>query len=54
MCEAILKAKSEIFITDWWLSPELYMKRPVGNNHNQDNRLDVILKSAANRGVIVI
>ena len=27
------KAKEEIFITDWWLSPEIYMKRPMKDGH---------------------
>jgi truncated hemoglobin YjbI len=27
--EALESAKQEIFITDWWLSPEIYMRRPV-------------------------
>lgn len=27
--DAILLAKETVFITDWWLSPELYLKRPI-------------------------
>jgi phospholipase D1/2 len=27
--EALESAKQEIFIADWWLSPEIYMRRPV-------------------------
>ena len=27
--EALKRTKKEVFITDWWLSPELYLKRPA-------------------------
>lgn len=27
--DALENAKEEIFITDWWLSPEIYLKRPA-------------------------
>lgn len=37
-------AKEEIYITDWWLSPEIYMKRPVTGEYW---RLDQILKRKA-------
>lgn len=39
-------AKEEIYITDWWLSPEIYMKRPVTGEYW---RLDQILKRKAVR-----
>jgi phospholipase D1/2 len=29
VCDAIKKAKETVYITDWWLSPELFLKRPV-------------------------
>nr|XP_023026917.1 phospholipase D1-like [Leptinotarsa decemlineata] len=29
VADAIDNAKEEIFITDWWLSPEIYLKRPA-------------------------
>ena len=32
--EALTNAKNEVYITDWYLSPELYLKRPVGPNLN--------------------
>ena len=51
VCDALNKAQKEIFITDWWLSPELYLKRPVSEDLNQDSRLDRVLQSAANRNV---
>lgn len=28
---ALNEAKEEIFIADWWLCPELYLKRPVNS-----------------------
>lgn len=35
-------AREEIFIADWWLSPEIYMKRPLTEGNRW--RLDEILK----------
>lgn len=29
VADAISAAKEEIFIADWWLSPEIYLKRPA-------------------------
>lgn len=46
--DAMMQAKEEIFITDWWLSPEVHMKRPAKND---DFRLDIILKRKAEEGV---
>lgn len=37
---AIKAAKEEIFITDWWFSPELFLKRPTGDIQY---RLDKVL-----------
>ena len=31
VADALLEAKEEIFIADWWLTPEIYMKR----GHNE-------------------
>ncbi|CAD8140682.1 unnamed protein product [Paramecium pentaurelia] len=42
-------AKEEIFITDWWLSPELYLKRP--SHENEKFRLDKLLQQKAIEGV---
>nr|XP_033814665.1 phospholipase D1 isoform X3 [Geotrypetes seraphini] len=42
-------AKEEIFITDWWLSPEIFLKRPVVEGNRW--RLDCILKRKAQQGV---
>lgn len=45
VAEAIDNAKEEIFIADWWLSPEIYMKRPAINGDYW--RLDRLLKRKA-------
>ncbi|XP_011247099.1 phospholipase D2 isoform X4 [Mus musculus] len=50
VADAILRAQEEIFITDWWLSPEIYLKRPA---HSDDWRLDIMLKRKAEEGVRV-
>lgn len=34
---------------DWWLSPELYLRRPPAKNNKY--RLDNMLQAAAERGV---
>jgi phospholipase D1/2 len=41
-------AKEEIFIADWWLCPELYLKRPTDD---LQYRLDKILHKKAKEGV---
>lgn len=51
LSEALSMAKDVIFIHDWWLSPELYMRRPVKGN--QGFRIDRILKERAESGVKV-
>ncbi|CAH2272586.1 chromodomain-helicase-DNA-binding 3 isoform X4 [Pelobates cultripes] len=50
VADALMEAKEEIFITDWWLSPEVHLKRPALND---DFRLDIILKHKAEAGVRV-
>lgn len=47
--EALEKAKEIIYIEDWWLSPELFMRRPP--YYNQEWRLDQIIKRRAEAGV---
>ncbi|KAG8751462.1 hypothetical protein FRC14_007904, partial [Serendipita sp. 396] len=47
--EAIESAKSEIYILDWWLSPELYLRRPP--ELFPEWRLDALLKRKADQGV---
>ncbi|KAE8660207.1 Phospholipase D p2 [Hibiscus syriacus] len=46
---SIEKAKSEIFITGWWLCPELYLRRPFESNPS--SRLDALLEAKAKQGV---
>lgn len=40
----ILQAKESIFIAGWWVSPELYLKRPVKKEELHTMRLMDILK----------
>ncbi|XP_049631635.1 phospholipase D1 [Suncus etruscus] len=49
IADAMEEAKEEIFITDWWLSPEIFLKRPVVEGNHW--RLDCILKRKAQQGV---
>ncbi|XP_026522250.1 phospholipase D1 [Notechis scutatus] len=49
VANAMEAAKEEIFITDWWLSPEIFMKRPVMEGNRW--RLDCILRRKAQQGV---
>ncbi|KAL4233460.1 hypothetical protein ACF0H5_008141 [Mactra antiquata] len=51
VAEALEKAKEEIFISDWWLSPEIYLKRNVTDREKW--RLDEVLARKANEGVKV-
>nr|XP_028560061.1 phospholipase D2 [Podarcis muralis] len=48
VADAVAQAKEEIFITDWWLSPEIHMKRPA---QSDEWRLDLLLKHKAEQGV---
>ncbi len=48
---AISMAKDVIYIHDWWLSPELYMRRPAAIS--QKWRLDRLLQRKAQEGVKV-
>ena len=48
VAKALLTAKEEIFITDWWLSPEIMMIRPCDD---ETYRLDLLLGRIA---VIII
>ncbi|XP_067850976.1 phospholipase D1-like isoform X2 [Heptranchias perlo] len=49
LADAMEDAKEEIFITDWWLSPEIFLKRPVVEGNRW--RLDYLLKRKAQQGV---
>ncbi|WEJ95065.1 Phospholipase D1 [Yamadazyma tenuis] len=46
---AIEMAKDVVYIHDWWLSPELYLRRPA--NGNQQWRIDRLLQRKAKQGV---
>ncbi|KAF2101195.1 phospholipase PldA [Rhizodiscina lignyota] len=46
---ALERAKEVIYIADWWLSPELFLRRPP--YFNQEWRLDQVLKRRAAAGV---
>jgi len=46
---ALERATETIYIEDWWLSPELFLRRPASSN--QEYRLDQILKRRAEAGV---
>ncbi|KAK8231929.1 hypothetical protein HDK90DRAFT_467144 [Phyllosticta capitalensis] len=48
---ALERAQESIWILDWWLSPELYLRRPPAKNQNY--RIDRMLQAAAERGVKV-
>jgi phosphatidylserine/phosphatidylglycerophosphate/cardiolipin synthase-like enzyme len=47
----LLEARESIYILDWWLSPELYLRRPP--SRNEQYRLDNMLRAAAERGVSI-
>lgn len=49
LSRAILLAKRTIHIHDWWLSPELYLRRPPAEN--EEWRLDRLLQRKAREGV---
>jgi phospholipase D1/2 len=46
---ALDRAQDAIYIADWWLSPELFLRRPP--YFNQEWRLDQVLKRRAEAGV---
>jgi phospholipase D1/2 len=48
---AMERAKETLYIADWWLSPELFLRRPPF--FNQEWRVDQVIKRAAERGVKV-
>ena len=51
MSEILDSAQECIFILDWWLSPELYLRRPPADNYQW--RLDRLLQRKAQEGVKV-
>lgn len=50
MCDELNKARHQVLITDWWLTPFFLLKRPDDINHKH-NRIDAILKKLGDRGV---
>ncbi|KAI4271941.1 MAG: hypothetical protein LQ337_005643 [Flavoplaca oasis] len=48
---ALEQARESIWILDWWLSPELYLRRPPAKF--EQYRIDRMLQAAAQRGVRV-
>ncbi|KAG0713559.1 Phospholipase D2 [Chionoecetes opilio] len=51
MADMMEMAKEEIFITDWWMSPQIYLKRPDLTGHKW--RLAEVLRRKAESGVRV-
>jgi phospholipase D1/2 len=51
VCESLSRAKKEVFISAWWLSPELYLKRP--STKFGESQVLEILGKLADRGVLV-
>ena len=53
VAKALLTAKEEVFITDWWLSPEIMMIRPTDDEtFRLDNLLGKIaVRSSNDRGL---
>lgn len=49
VADAMEAAQEEIYIADWWLSPEIYLKRPMFEGEHW--RLDKLLKRKAEAGV---
>ncbi|CAF2677542.1 unnamed protein product [Rotaria sp. Silwood2] len=50
VAKALLTAKEQVFITDWWLSPEVMLIRPT---EDETFRLDNILGKIADEGIRV-
>lgn len=50
--DAMEAARTEIYITDWFLAPYIYLKRP--KEDFPDSRLDLTLLRACDRGVHVV
>lgn len=50
IAKALLTAKEEVFITDWWLSPEIMLVRPADDERF---RLDNLLGEIAVREKVI-
>lgn len=54
MCDELNKARKQVCITDWWMTPYFMLKRDLQRGtdiHQTTNRLDGILKKLSDRGV---
>mmetsp|Transcript_2054 Transcript_2054/g.4697 ORF Transcript_2054/g.4697 Transcript_2054/m.4697 type:complete len:1014 (-) Transcript_2054:733-3774(-) len=49
--ETLLTAKNTVYISDWWLSPELYLKRP--SSEYPETQLKLVLQKLAAKGVMI-
>ncbi|KAI0338808.1 phospholipase D/nuclease [Trametopsis cervina] len=49
LSEMLESAREVIFILDWWLTPEVYLRRPAA--YNEKWRLDRVLQRKAEQGV---
>ena len=50
--DALNKAKKQVLLSGWFLSPDTYLKRPI--SQHPDSRLDMIIEKACQRGVKVL
>lgn len=49
--ESLLTARNTVYISDWWLSPELFLKRP--SKEFPETQLKLTLRELAARGVMI-
>ncbi|KAI8097311.1 uncharacterized protein BX664DRAFT_356568 [Halteromyces radiatus] len=47
----ISSAQSFMYISSWWLTPKLYLRRPANEDNNRQYQLDLLLKKKAREGV---
>ena len=47
--EDLAKAEEQVFITDWWLCPEMFLKRP--STVYPESQILAVLKKLSDRGV---
>jgi phospholipase D1/2 len=52
--ESLLKAKRTIYMAGQWITPELYLKRPVSKEFNEETTIIGILKKKAEEGVRIM
>lgn len=51
MSSQLIEPYMQIYVTGWWLCPELYLKRPF--HANGSSRLDALFEAKAKEGVKV-